>query len=109
MSILRRVHGPATVGGEGPSRSPSKPIIEPAGVVDTATLHGPLPTTPLVSSGAGAGSLLVASTAGLSGIGGAIRACSVFDASSFAAGAGVAAASALWLEWVARISVIAIN
>src|SRR3569833_2438682 len=93
MSIRRRVHGPATVSGEGPSCSPSKLIIEPAGVVDTATLHGPLPTPPLVSSAGGAGSLLVPSPTGLSGLGGAIRACSVFAARSFGAGTGVAVAA----------------
>src|SRR3569833_4784845 len=107
MSIRRRVHGPATVSGEGPSCSPSKLIIEPAGVVDTATLHGPLPTTPLVSSAGGAGSLLVPSPTGLSGMGGASRACAVFAARSFGAGAGVAVAAVTFFECPAASSAIA--
>src|SRR5450432_493235 len=109
---MRRLsHFPATVSGDGPTASPSTVIIEPAGVVEIAILHGPLPTTPPPVSSPGGGSVsvlgVVSTTGGSTGFTSGVARCMRFDADATSVGDGVAAVAVLVDECEAATSAIA--
>src|SRR6185437_2601357 len=96
MSSLRLAHGPPIVIGDGPATLPSTATIEPAGVVDTAILHGPLPNVgapPLVSLASSAAGATSATATGR--VSGRAWRDGTFAASSCG---GTAVATLAWLE-----------